>query len=213
VTGAAVRQMSAARFFVWLTKMSRIGKKPVILPQEVKAEQQGRHIKLKGPRGSLEVDYPPKIKVVIDDVEGRILVENRHPKDRQGRQLHGTIRALIANMVSGVSTGFQKRMEIYGTGYNIKEQGGKLILQVGFSDPVELVIPNGIKVNIEVGATKGDDIPAKFTFSGIDKCQLGQFAADVRRVRPPEPYKGKGIRYADEQVRHKVGKAFTSGAV
>jgi large subunit ribosomal protein L6 len=192
--------------------MSRIGSKPIAIPQGVKAEQRGRHIKLSGPLGSLGLDFPNKIKVTIDDAEGKILVENRHPKDRQSKQLHGTMRSLIANMVTGVSKGFQRRMELYGTGYSVKEQDGKLILQVGFSDSVELAVPDGVKVNIEVGATRGNDIPAKFTLSGIDKCQLGQFAADVRRVRPPEPYKGKGIRYADEQVRRKVGKAFTSGA-
>jgi large subunit ribosomal protein L6 len=192
--------------------MSRIGSKPVAIPQGVKAEQRGQRIKLSGPLGSLGLNFPSKIKITIDDAQGKILVENKHPKDRQSKQLHGTMRALIANMATGVSKGFQRQMELYGTGYSVKEQDGKLILQVGFSDSVELVIPDGVKVNIGVGATRGNDVPAKFTLSGIDKCQLGQFAADVRRVRPPEPYKGKGIRYADEQVRHKVGKAFTSGA-
>jgi large subunit ribosomal protein L6 len=192
--------------------MSRIGSKPIAIPQGVKAEQRGRHIKLSGPLGSRELDFPNKIKVTIDEAEGKILVENRHPKDHQSKQLHGTMRALIANMVTGVSEGFQRRMELYGTGYSVKEQGGKLILQVGFSNSVELVIPDGVKVSIEVGATKGNDVPAKFTLSGVDKYQLGQFAADVRHVRPPEPYQGKGIRYAVEQVRRKVGKAFTSGA-
>jgi large subunit ribosomal protein L6 len=94
----------------------------------------------------------------------------------------------------------------------VKEQGGKLFLQVGYCHPVEMAVPKEIKVSIEVPATRGNDIPARFTLSGVDKCQLGQFAANVRRVRPPEPYKGKGIRYADEQVRRKVGKAFASGA-
>ena len=116
-------------------------------------------------------------------------------------------------MVAGVSRGFEKKMAIYGTGFNVKEQGGKLIFQVGFSHPVERMIPKGIKVKIEAGATRGNDVPATFTLSGIDKCLLGQFAADIRRIRPPEPYKGKGIRYADEYVRRKAGKAFTSGTV
>jgi len=102
-------------------------------------------------------------------------------------------------------------MAIYGTGFNVKEQGGKLILQVGFSHPVGRVIPNGIKVKIDVAATRGDEIPARFTVSGTDKCLLGQFAADIRKIRPPEPYKGKGVRYADEHIKHKEGKAFTSG--
>jgi large subunit ribosomal protein L6 len=116
-------------------------------------------------------------------------------------------------MVTGVSKGFEKKMEIYGTGYSVKEQGGQLVLQVGFSHPIKMQIPKELKVNIEVQATRGDDVPAKFTVSSIDKQLLGQFTANVRKVRPPEPYKGKGIRYADEHVRRKVGKAFASGGV
>ena len=191
--------------------MSRIVKKPVIIPKAIKVEQKGRSLKITGPLGSLQMDCHPRIKAKIDDSEGKILVENKQPQNRQCKQLHGTMRALIANMITGVSKGFEKKMELYGTGYNIKEQGGKVVLQVGFCHPVERVIPKGIKVNIDVPATRGNDIPARFTFSGIDKCLLGQFAAEIRKIRPPEPYKGKGIRYADEHVRHKVGKAFTSG--
>jgi len=192
--------------------MSRIGKKPINIPGGVKVEQKGRCIKVSGPLGELQMECHPRIKVKIDDAEGKILVDNNRPQDRQNKQLHGTMRALIANMVAGVSKGFEKKMEIYGTGYNIKEQGGKLVFQVGFCHPVELLVPKGIKVSIEVGATRGNDVPARFTLSGTDKCLLGQLAADIRKVRPPEPYKGKGIRYADEHVRRKVGKAFASGA-
>jgi large subunit ribosomal protein L6 len=193
--------------------MSRIGKKPIIVPQAVKVEQQGLCIKVSGPLGTMQMDCHPRIKVKIENSAGEILVENKHPEIREGRQLHGTMRALIANMVEGVSKGFEKKMELYGTGYNVKERGGKLVLQVGFCHPVERVIPEGIKVNIDVEATRGNDVPARFTLSGIDKCLLGQFAAEIRKIRPPEPYKGKGIRYADEYVRRKVGKAFTSGTV
>jgi large subunit ribosomal protein L6 len=193
--------------------MSRIGKKPIIIPQGVKVEQSGLCIKVSGPLGSLQLNCHPRIKVKIDSSAGKISVENEHPQIRQNRQLHGTMRALIANMITGVSRGFEKKIEIYGTGYNVKEQGGKLILQVGFSHPVERPVPKGIKVNIETGATRGNEVPASFTLSGIDKRLLGQFAADVRKVKPPEPYKGKGIRYADEYVRRKVGKAFTSATV
>ncbi len=192
--------------------MSRIGKKPIDIPGGVKVEQKGRCIKVSGPLGELQMDCHPRIKVKIDDAEGKILVDNKRPQDRQNRQLHGTMRALIANMVTGVSKGFEKKMEIYGTGYNVKEQGGKLVFQVGFCHTIDRVVPKGIKVSIEVGATRGNDVPARFTLSGIDKCLLGQFAADIRKIRPPEPYKGKGIRYADEHVRRKVGKAFASGA-
>jgi len=192
--------------------MSRIGKKPIMIPSGVKIEQKGQSVKVEGPLGKLQMDCHPRINVKVESSEGIILVENDRPKDRQNRQLHGTMRALIANMVAGVSKGFEKKMEIYGTGYNVKDQGGKLVLQVGFSHPVELPIPKGLKVTIEAAATRGNDVPARFTVSGIDKRSLGQFAADIRKVRPPEPYKGKGIRYADEQVRRKVGKAFASGA-
>jgi large subunit ribosomal protein L6 len=194
--------------------MSRVGKKPIIIAQGVKVEKSasGGSIKVSGPLGSLQMDCHPKIRVKVDESAGQILVENERPQNRQNKQLHGTMRALIANMVNGVSEGFEKKMEIYGTGFNIRERGGKLVFQVGFSHPVERAIPKGIKVSIDVEATRGNDVPAKFTLSGIDKCLLGQFAANIRRIRPPEPYKGKGIRYADEHVRRKVGKAFTSGA-
>jgi large subunit ribosomal protein L6 len=191
--------------------MSRIGKQPVIIPEGVKVEQKGQSVKFTGPLGSLQMGCHPQIKVKVDTSEGQIIIENEHPEIRLNKQLHGTMRALIANMVSGVSKGFEKKMEMYGTGYNIKEQGGKLVLQIGFCHPVNIAVPKGIKVKIDVAATRGNDVPAKFTLSGIDKRLLGQFAADVRKIRPPEPYKGKGIRYADEFVRRKVGKAFASG--
>ena len=191
--------------------MSRIGKKPVIIPEGVKIEQKGQSIKVSGLLGNLQMNCHPRIRVKIDSSAGKVLVENEHPQIRQNKQLHGTMRALVANMVMGVSKGFEKKMEIFGTGYNLKEQGEKLIFQVGFCHLVERVIPKGIKIKIDVGATRGNEVPAKFTLSSIDKCLLGQFAADIRKIRPPEPYKGKGIRYADEHVRRKVGKAFASG--
>ncbi len=192
--------------------MSRIGKKTIVIPKSVKLELKGQNVKVSGPLGQLEMDCHPRIKVKIDDSSGQVSVENDRPQDRQNRQLHGTMRALIANMVKGVSKGFEKKLEIYGTGYSVKEQSGKLVLQVGFCHPIERKIPKGVKVAIEAPATRGNDVPAKFTLSSIDKCILGQFASDIRKIRPPEPYKGKGIRYADEHVRRKVGKAFASGA-
>ena len=193
--------------------MSRIGKKPIVIPDGVKVEKKGLCIKVSGSLGQLEMDCHPRIKVKIDDSDGKIFVENDRPQDHMNRQLHGTMRALIANMITGVSKGFEKKMEIYGTGYNLKEQGQKLLFQVGFCHLVERAIPKGIKIKIDVGATRGNEVPAKFTLSAIDKCLLGQFAADIRKIRPPEPYKGKGIRYSDEHVRRKVGKAFASGTV
>jgi large subunit ribosomal protein L6 len=191
--------------------MSRIGKKPVVVPGGVKVELKGLCIKVSGPLGELQMECHPRIKVRIDEADGKILVENEHPEQRQNRQMHGTMRALIANMVAGVSKGFERKMEIYGTGYSIKEQGGTLVFQVGFCHPVERPIPKGVKVNIETSATRGNEVPARFTLSATDKELLGQFAANIRKIRPPEPYKGKGIRYADEHVRRKVGKAFASG--
>jgi len=192
--------------------MSRIGKKPIVIPAGVKVEQKDLCITVSGPLGQLQMDCHPRIKVKIDDSKRKIFVENEKPLDRRNRQLHGTMRALIANMISGVSKGFDKKMEIYGTGYSVKEQGGKLIFQVGFAHQVQRVIPKGLKVKIEASATRGNEVPARFTLSAIDKCVLGQFAADVRKIRPPEPYQGKGIRYVGEHVRRKVGKAFASGA-
>ena len=193
--------------------MSRIGKKPIIIPQGVKVEKTGLCIKVSGPLGQLQMDCQPPISVKINSSSGEVSVENEHPQRREAKQMHGTMRALIANMVTGVSKGYEKKMEVYGTGYNVKEQGGKLTFQVGFSHPVLRPIPKGVKVNIDVEATRGNDVPAKFTLSALDRRLLGQFAADIRKIRPPEPYKGKGIRYADEHVRRKVGKAFTSGTV
>lgn len=192
--------------------MSRIGKKPIEIPKGVKIELQGQCVKIQGPLGQLQLDCHPRIKVRIDEAEGKVIVENDRPQDRQNRQLHGTMRALIANMVAGVSKGFERKLEIYGTGYSVKEQAGKLLLQVGYANTVEQTIPAGVKVTIEAPTTRGNDIPARFTLSSTDKRLLGQFAAEVRKSRPPEPYKGKGIRYADEQVRRKVGKAFASGS-
>jgi large subunit ribosomal protein L6 len=192
--------------------MSRIGKKTIEIPKGVKVELQGQCVKVQGPLGQLQLDCHPRIKVRIDEAEGKVVVENDRPQDRQNKQLHGTMRALIANMVTGVSKGFERKLEIYGTGYSVKEQAGKLLLQVGYANTVERAIPDGVKVIIEAPTTRGNDIPARFTLLSTDKRLLGQFAAEVRKSRPPEPYKGKGIRYADEQVRRKAGKAFASGA-
>ena len=191
--------------------MSRIGKKPIELSSGVKAEQKGSNIEIAGPLGTLQITCKPGIKIKVED--SRIIVESKAGQSRQARELHGTTRALIANMVTGVSRGFEKKMQIFGTGYSVKTQADKLVLQVGFSHPIQLKIPGTVKVNIEVAATRGNDVPAVFTISSIDKTALGRFAADVRKIKPPEPYQGKGIRYAGEHVRRKVGKAFTSGTV
>jgi large subunit ribosomal protein L6 len=182
------------------------------VPKGVKVEQHGQTVKVTGPLGSAELNCDPCLTVKIEDGGGRIDVVNPEPEVRRTKELHGTTRALIANMMVGVTQGYQKKMEIYGTGYNVKEQGGKLVLQVGFAHAVEMPIPKGVKVTIDVPATRGNEVPAKFSLTSVDKCVVAQFAAEIRKVKPPEPYKGKGIRYADEHIRRKVGKAFASGA-
>lgn len=186
--------------------MSRIGKKKIMIPAGVKVEQAGTNFKVTGPKGTLEMQCAPEIKVTVEN--NAIQVENEDMSDRRKRALHGTTRALLNNMVIGVSKGFDKPMQIFGTGYNIKEQGGKLVLSIGFCHPVELPIPKSVKVEIKTPATRGNDVPAVFTLHGYNKQELGQFAAVIRKVRPPEPYQGKGIRYTDEKVIRKEGKAF-----
>lgn len=181
------------------------------MPKGVKVEHHAQMVKITGPLGSAELSYDPCLTVKMDEAGGRIDVVNPEPQMRHNKELHGTTRALLANMIVGVTQGYQKKLEIYGTGYNVKEQGGKLVLQVGFAHLVELPIPQGVKVTIDVAATRGNEVPAKFALSGVDKCAVAQFAAVIRKVKPPEPYKGKGIRYADEHIKHKVGKAFASG--
>jgi len=191
--------------------MSRIGKKPVLIPDKVKVEAKSGHVKVTGPLGSGELDLHPGISIKVDETTKEVSVINESTSSRQANQMHGTTRALISNMVQGVSKGFATKMEIYGTGFSVNEQGGKLVFQVGFCNSVERKIPEGVEVKIEVKATRGNDVPATFTLSSTDKCLLGQFAAEIYNIRPPESYKGKGIRYAGEYVRRKVGKAFTSG--
>ncbi len=191
--------------------MSRIGKKPISIPSGVKIEQTGRTLKATGPQGTLELACHSAIEVKVDEAAGQIVVDNPDAENSHKKAMHGTTRALLQNMVTGVSQGFERWMQIYGTGYNVKEQGGKLVLTVGYCHPIELKIPSEVKLEIKVAATRGNDVPASFVLRSPDRQVLGQFAADIRKVRPPEPYKGKGIRYADEVVRRKVGKAFTSG--
>lgn len=191
--------------------MGRLGYKTINIPSGVKIEQNGSHVKVSGPLGNFGLDCAANINIKVDGANNCIVVENTKPGLRQGRESHGTMRALLANMVQGVSKGFERKLEIYGTGYTVKEQGGKLVLQVGYANQVEMPVPKEVKVKVEVAATRGDDTPAKFTLTSMDKCILGKFAADVRKVRPPEPYKGKGIRFSGEVVKRKVGKTFTSG--
>jgi large subunit ribosomal protein L6 len=176
--------------------MSRIGKQPVSIPDGVSVELQGTRVSVSGPKGSLEQDVHPRMKVTVED--GAVRVE-RPTDDRLDKSLHGLTRTLISNMVVGVTEGFEKRLEIQGVGYRAALQGSDLELQVGYSHPVRFEAPEGIQ--FEVPAAN------RIVVRGIDKQQVGEIAANVRKVRKPEPYKGKGIRYEGEYVRKKAGKA------
>ncbi|MEB3214150.1 MAG: 50S ribosomal protein L6 [Leptolyngbyaceae bacterium] len=176
--------------------MSRIGKKPIQIPAKVSIEINGQTVSVKGPKGELSRTLPPEVEVLQE--ESSILV-SRRDESRIARQRHGLCRTLVANMVEGVSQGFQKKLEIQGVGYRAQVQGKNLILNVGYSNPVEIVPPSGIALSVEANTN--------VTVSGIDKEVVGNTAAQIRSIRPPEPYKGKGIRYADEVVRRKAGKS------
>ncbi len=176
--------------------MSRIGKLPIPIPDKVSAQISGQQVTIKGPKGTLEREIPEPIEV---KQEGDTLVVKPTNESRIGRQRHGLCRTLVANMVDGVSKGFQKRLLIQGVGYRAQAQGKKLTLNVGYSKPVEIEMPSDIDVAVENRNTE-------VVISGINKEVVGNIAAQIRAVRPPEPYKGKGIRYFDEQVRRKAGK-------
>jgi len=180
--------------------------KPVELPAGVEAVVKPNHLKLKGPKGELEKDVPHQLELQYEDTERRIRV-SRRSNDRRSRCLHGTYRTLLTNMVEGVTKGFEKRMEIHGMGYSVDIRGDQLVLQIGFCHDTVFDIPAEIKVEIEQKNAQ-PDTPARFVLRAVDKEALGQFAAVVRAARVPEPYKGKGIRYAGEYVARKEGKAF-----
>lgn len=175
--------------------MSRIGKEPIKLPKEVKITTEDRICQVQGSKGKLNLTIPEGITAQIE--EGTVLIK-RDNDTKQLRSLHGTIRVLVANMVKGVTEGFKKELEITGVGYKAQMKGKSLILNVGFSHPVEMVIPEGLKISTP-SATR-------VLVEGIDKQRVGEFAAQVRRIYPPEPYKGKGIKYLGEEIRKKLGK-------
>lgn len=198
--------------------MSRVGKEPVVVPSGVTVQVTGGEISVSGPMGASTWAYPQSARVVFDKA-GRTVQVSRTDDRKQSRANHGLTRALIANMVKGVTQGFQKRLLIYGTGYNCKAVGRVLHLNVGFSgrrrgigSQFELPIPEGIEVVIEKEAARGDSDPAQLLIKGIGKQQVGQFAAEVRALRKTEPYKGKGIRYEGEYIKRKQGKSLTGGA-
>jgi large subunit ribosomal protein L6 len=182
--------------------MSRIGKKPILIPQGVEIEIKDSVVTIKGPKGEISQEIPPEI--LIEKKEDKIIVSPKR-KTKRTSALWGLTRALLQNHVKGVTEGFEKQLEIRGIGYKASLEGAKTLkLEVGFSHPVKLEIPEDLKVSVEKNIIK---------VSGIDKQKVGEFAAKIRRVRPPEPYKGKGIRYVGEKVRKKEGKkaAATTG--
>jgi large subunit ribosomal protein L6 len=185
--------------------MSRTGKQPIPVPDSVQVQIDGATVKVKGALGELEHRAVPEVEIEYD-ADARQITVARKSETRRARQMHGLQRTLIANIVEGVSTGFSKQLEIYGTGYNVNLRGKELVLQLGFCHEVVFELPNGISVEIEQNAAQVDR-PARFAVKGCDKVLVGQFAATVRAVRPPEPYKGKGVRYVGEYVRRKEGKA------
>ncbi|MBI1886154.1 MAG: 50S ribosomal protein L6 [Chloroflexi bacterium] len=176
--------------------MSRIGQLPIPLPSSVQVQIEGSRVSVKGPKGELSRDFDQDI--VVEMADGQLLVKRPTDQPRH-RALHGLTRSLLANMVTGVSEGFTKALELQGVGYRAQMQGPNLVLAVGYSRPVEVPPPPGIEFEV--------DGTSRVLIRGIDRELVGQVAADVRAVRPPEPYKGKGIRYAGEYVRRKAGKA------
>jgi len=178
--------------------MSRIGKNPVEIPNNVKAKVDNEVVYVEGPKGKLQQKIPSRINVEVED--GKINVE-RVSDSKKDKSLHGTIRNLISNMVKGVTEGYTKELEIAGVGYKAQVKGKDLSLQLGFSHPVDIPIPEDVKISVPK--------PTQIVIQGTEKVKVGQIAADIRVVCPPEPYKGKGIKYVGEYIKKKQGKAIT----
>ncbi len=175
--------------------MSRIGNLPIPLPTGVELAVDGDTVTVKGPKGTLTQDIPRPMKLEREDSVVRVV---RPDDERENRSLHGLTRSLVANMVDGVTKGYEKQMEIHGVGYRVQAQGSDLVFSLGFSHPVPIKAPPGIEFAVAT--------PTRFSVKGIDKQKVGQVAAEIRRLRRPDPYKGKGVRYAGEQIRRKAGK-------
>ena len=176
--------------------MSRIGKQPVLVPSGVDVTIDGQHVSVKGPKGTLALAVAEPISVARND-DGAIVVA-RPNDERLNRSLHGLSRTLVANLITGVTEGYTTKMEIFGVGYRVQLKGQTLEFALGYSHPVIIDAPEGITFAVET--------PTKFSVSGIDKQKVGQISANIRRLRRPDPYKGKGVRYEGEQIRRKVGK-------
>ncbi len=177
--------------------MSRIGKKPVLLPAGVQVKINGSDVHVKGPKGELSRSFDPAMTIVL---QGNEVLVTRPDDQRQNRALHGLTRALLNNMVEGVTTGFKKTLMVDGVGYRAELAGKRLMLYLGYSHPIMIEPPAGITI-------EADPKAKTITIAGIDKEKVGEISAEIRSLRPPEPYKGKGIRYSDEVVRRKAGKA------
>ncbi len=176
--------------------MSRIGKNPIEIADGVDVKIQNAHIAVKGPKGLLEWDFPPRMKITLQDKK---LTVERQSESKDVRALHGTTRSIIANMVTGVSDGYKRVLLIVGVGYRAQVQGNKINFTIGFSHPVEFLLPDGISAEI-------DKKQVTLTLTGIDKQLIGQTAANIKAIRPPDAYKGKGIRYEGELIKLKAGK-------
>jgi large subunit ribosomal protein L6 len=182
--------------------VSRIGKQPVPVPAAVKVEVSGSTVRVEGPKGKLAQTFRPEVAVKYD-ADKKAVVVTRGNDERLSRALHGLYRSLIANMVKGVTTGYEKKLKIEGIGYQARKDKAAVVLTVGYANAVELTPPEGVTFDVPD--------PTTIVVKGADKQKVGQFAAEVRAARKPEPYKGKGIRYENEVVRRKEGKSFTSG--
>jgi len=176
--------------------MSRIGRKPIPIPNGVEVAVEGQGVRVKGPKGSLNVDLLPGVHASVDD--GNVNI-SRDDDQRQTRSYHGLNRALIANAVTGVSDGWSKELEIVGIGYRAEKRGDSVVFNLGHSHPIDFAVPQGIEIDVDPKANR-------VVVRGIDRQQVGQVAADIRALRPPEPYKGKGVRYLGERIRSKAGK-------
>ncbi len=177
--------------------MSRIGRKPITVPAGVEVTVDGPTVKVKGPKG--ELSHTLAEPITVERADDGVLHVKRPDDERRSRALHGLSRSLINNMIVGVSEGYSRTLEIHGTGYRVQAKGSDLEFALGFSHPVVITPPNGVNFRVER--------PTQFVVEGIDKQQVGEVAANIRKLRPPEPYKGKGVRYQGEYVRRKAGKA------
>ncbi len=176
--------------------MSRVGRQPVPIPDGVTVEVDGSRVAVKGPKGELSASFDPEMTIAVEDGEIRV---TRPTDQARHRSIHGLTRSLIGNMVDGVTEGYQRSLEIHGVGYRVQQRGRGIELNVGFSNPVQFEAPEGIDLDVES--------PTLLHVRGVNKQLVGEIAARIRKIRPPEPYKGKGIRYLGEQIRRKAGKA------